>query len=176
MGHRVSLIGIGLFSLVGALGCAPEEQPFEFGRADMEAFVFGTYSGTYIPPEKSGIAMLLQVRPRDAVTRDLAESCATREFSDADNGTPGLEVKCDATSTLVISASLLVNDGTAQVELDGWYTVFGNTLDDGNLWLTYRTAASTRLNVTYQADRWQFCDIRAGETYVGSCTIDARIQ
>jgi hypothetical protein len=174
MGHRVSLIGIGLCSLVGALGCEPEEHPFEFGRADMEAFVYGTYSGTYIPPEASGIAMLLAVRPRDEATRNLA--CATREFADTDNGTPGLEVACDPTSSLAISASLLVNDGTAQVELDGWYTVFGNTLDDGNLWLTYRAAASTRLNVTYEADRWRFCDIRAGETYVGSCTIDARIQ
>jgi hypothetical protein len=174
MGYRVSLFGIGLFSLVGGLGCAPEEDPFEFDRADMEAFVYGNYAGTYIPPEEGGIAMLLQVRPRDEATRDLA--CASREFADTDDGTPGLEVRCDPTSSLVISGSLLVNDGSAQVELDGWYTVFGNTLDDGNLWLTYRNTATTRLNVTYQADRWQFCDIRAGETYVGSCTIDARLQ
>jgi hypothetical protein len=141
----------------------------------MEAFVYGTYAGTYIPPEAGSIAMLLQVRPRDEATRDLA--CASREFSDAEQeGTPGLEVMCDPTTSLVISGTIQVNDGTPPVDLDGWYTVFGNTLDDGNVWLNYRSAASTRLNITYQADRWEFCDIRAGDTYVGSCTVDARIQ
>jgi hypothetical protein len=174
MGIRFSLFAIGLFSLVGLVGCAQEEDPFEFDRADMEALIFGTYQGTYIPPEETAVAMVLQVRPRDEATRDLA--CASREFAGSEQGTPGLEVTCDSTSSLVISGTIHVNDGTVPVDVDGWYTVFGNTLDDGNIWLTYRNSASTRLNATYQLDRWQFCDIRTGDTYVGSCTIDARIQ
>ena len=175
MGNGVRLFGVGSFALVGALGCAQQEEEWQFSRADMEAFVFGTYAGNYILPEETPIAMQLQVRPRDAVTRDLA--CASREFNDSEQGgTPGLDVRCDSTSSLAISGTLLVNDGSPPVDLDGWYTVFGSDLEEGNVWLTYRTSAATRLSVAYQIDRWKFCDIRTGDAYIGSCTIDARIQ
>jgi hypothetical protein len=175
MGNRIPLLRIGLCSLVGALGCAPEEETFEFGRADMEAFVYGAYAGTYIPPEEVAIALVLQVRPRDEATRHLA--CASREFSDSEQpGTPGLEVMCDSTTSLDISGTLHVNDGTTPVELDGWFTVFGTSFGDANVWLNYRNLPTTRLNISYQADRWQFCDIRNGDAYVGSCTIDSRLQ
>jgi len=175
MGHRVSLFGIGLFSLAGGLlGCTQEVEPFEFDRADMEAFVYGTYAGTYIPPEETAIALVLQVRPRDEATRHLG--CASREFADSHDPVPGLEIKCNATTSLSISGTLHVNDGSAPVDLDGWFTVYGSDLQEGNVWLNYRTSAATRLSVAYQVDRWQFCDIRAGETYVGSCTLDGRVQ
>jgi len=83
------------------------------------------------------------------------------------------------TSSLALSATLSLGDGSSPEELDGSFWVMGRTLGGGELSLEYRGLAQTL--VATQADGgWSTCavmaDVADSRTALGSCTLDARAE
>jgi hypothetical protein len=164
---KLGLVSLGfLFLGVMSVGCSSEDEEFEFGRADMEAAVFGTWTGTVTPPGETAAPLTLEIRARDDVARDLA--CASRNFESA----PGLEMQCSTDTTLAVSATLVAGDGASPTELDGDFIVGGTTFSGGDLQLLDRGSIKSRVLAIQEGGAWTWCEV----VDLGDCTLDARVE
>jgi hypothetical protein len=159
-----------------SLGCANDEEEFQYSRADMEAAVFGTWTGTFTQDGTTAVPLTLEIR--EYVDGVRPPACAQRNFSDG-SGTPGLDVRCSASSTLNLTATLVVEDAGLVAEFYGDFTVGGLTLTGGDLSLYDASATPStldgRLYATLVGDTWESCRY-GGEKILGDCTLDARIE
>ena len=172
---KLGLIRVGfLVLLVTPLGCTKEEEEFQYDREDMEAAVFGTWTGTFTPEDATVASLTLDIRAHDDVAR--APACAQRNFSD-DSGTPGLELRCGSGSTLAVSATLVIEGDDSPTEFDGYFDVGGLTFTGGYLSLTGRgSEASTALMSEQDHGAWKGCRYGEGATLLGTCTLDTRVE
>jgi hypothetical protein len=172
---KLDLVRVGfLVTGLGALGCADEDEEFQYDREDMEAAVFGTWTGTHTANDGTAVAMQLEIRSHDEPARSLA--CEDRNFSDH-SATPGLALACSPGSTLAVSATLVV-DGAAESppDLDGYFDVAGLTFSGGSLSLLDRATGTGFLTALLKGEKWEECRYGVGAQVTGSCTLDSRIQ
>jgi hypothetical protein len=164
---------LAFFFLLGLAGCGPDDPEYDFDRADMEAEVFGTWSGSLELEGELAQAYTLDIRARDEPSRSLA--CGERRFSS--DGESSRSLACMQSTTLEISATLTMADGSDSADLDGSFYVYGRTLGAGGLELQYRNV-DRYLTVEQQNDMWRFCRLYAGSPSlgVGTCTLDARTE
>jgi len=171
-GTRRCLGGLSLALALG--GCAQNDEPdWQFDRADMEGAVFGTWKGTFTPTDGQTVPLQLQVRAQDEPVRSL--SCGSRNFS-AGEATPGLGARCIESSSLKLSGTLTIDDGSEAEELDGSFYVIGTRFDSGDLDLFYRDSANHGLSAEFQKEAWISCGLRASEIKAGTCTLDERVE
>ena len=168
---------VGLLAFGGLAGCGgPEEPAWQFDQADMEAALFGTWTGTITPAGGETAPFTLTIRSHDDVAR--TPQCGSRDFS-GDDTTPGFGTRCIESTSLAVSATV-VGDGAAPAETDGQFLVFGTTFHDGDLYLTHRTSEERHLHAHYQEETWRGCEIRSSgtgnEQSIATCTLDERID
>jgi hypothetical protein len=156
--------------VVAVAGCSANDEPdWQFDRGDMEAAVFGTWTGTVTPEGGATLPFTREIRSSDETTRSL--SCGSRNFSEA-GGTPGLSVRCGETTWLALSGTLRV-EGAAPEELTGDFAVHGTSFHEGYLTMHRRDTIDVVLNAKYQQGTWSDC-----ASYVPSrtCTLVERIE
>jgi len=161
--------------VLGLAGCGGNEEPdWQYDQADIEAAVFGTWSGTITPVDAEAVAFTVTIRSHDDVTR--TPQCGERNLSD-DEATPGLGARCVATTSLALSATV-VGDGTESEEADGSFRAMGETFGYGDLNLYYRSSTTRYLVAEYQDGTWAHCNVRGAENanIVAACTLDERVD
>jgi hypothetical protein len=172
MNLAVKRLGLlGLFAFGGTAGCGgPEEPDWQFDQADMEAALFGTWSGTITPVGEVTVPFMVTLRSHDDVAR--APACGNRDFS-GDDATPGLGARCIEVTSLAVSATI-VGDGAESEDADGSFGVLGVTLDNGDLSLDYRSASRWMVASWSDDDGWSHCAVTSDEQAAATCTMDER--
>ena len=79
-------------------------------------------------------------------------------------------------SSLSISGTLVIDDGSDAEELDGTFTIFGTELVYGDVWFDYRDSSLQSLQAEFRDGGFTACQLRAGETSPGSCTLEERVE
>ena len=173
---RMGRFGVSLsLALTGcSLMTAEQDEPdWQYAQEDMEAAVFGTWTGTLTPESGSLSALTLVVRSRDESVRQL--SCGSRTFADNDS-TPGLGVTCVESSSLQLSATLTIGEGTDSREFDGAFDVLGTTLHHGELRLGDAVVENGHLWARWDDGAWSYCELWMNEAMNGTCTLDERAE
>ena len=153
-------------------GCSGDDEPdWQYDQSDMEAAVFGTWTGTFTPDGGEPTAMTLAIRAHDESVRQL--KCGSRTFTSGE-ATPGLGVRCMDSSSLLVSATLSNGDGSISEELDGSFNVDGTTLEWGDLSLG--VPGSSHVWSSWHAGVWSNCELWLDEATNGTCTLDERLD
>jgi hypothetical protein len=152
------------------LGCSNDEEEFQYDREDMEAAVFGTWTGSYTLEGSTAVPLTLDIRARDDVAR--APACNQRSFSEQ-SATPGLELRCGSGSSLAVSATLVVDGDDSPTEFTGYFDVNGLTFTGGYLSLQ---SSSEALMAELHDGAWRSCRHGEGAATDASCTLDARVE
>jgi hypothetical protein len=173
---RMAAFGVSLSLSLASTGCsssstADDKPDWQFEQKDMEGAVFGTWTGTYVPPTNVPAALTLDIRSHDEPVRQL--SCGNRTF--AEGSTPGLGLRCIDLSSLQVSASLTLDEASRPQDLDGAFQVVGTTFDNGELHLDNATL-NLRLFARWDAGAWSYCDVGVGEFTSLPCTLDERAE
>ncbi len=171
---KLVLVRLGLLVLsVASFGCSGnDEEEFEFGQADMEEALFGTWTGTLTASGGNAVPLTLEIRSHDDVARSTA--CASRNFS-GESSTPGLEQQCFVSTSLQVSATLVAGDDASPTEFDGYFMVAGTTFSGGELSLYGRSSDGDRIWTRLDGGTWTPCEIWNGPENLGNCTLDARV-
>jgi hypothetical protein len=160
--------------LAAAAGCSANDEPdWQYGRADMEAAVFGTWTGTYTPEGGTAVPLALEIRASDEPARSL--SCGSRSFAHTE-GTPGLALRCSEASTLALSGTLSFEGGSKYEALEGSFSVYSTEFYGGSLGLGYVNSADVRLDAELSDGAWSVCRMFRAPGPIGSCTLDARAE
>ena len=168
---RLGLLSLGISVLaLTSVGCAGDEEEFQYDREDMEAAVFGTWTGTFTRENSTAVPLTLDIRARDDVAR--APACNQRSFSDG-SGTPGLELRCGSGSSLAVSAMLVVDGDDSPTDFVGYFDVNGLTFTGGYLSLA---SSSEALMAELDHGAWKGCRHGEGAAIGATCTIDSRVE
>jgi hypothetical protein len=85
-------------------------------------------------------------------------------------------LRCTEESSLSVSGTLALDDGSDAKELDGAFTITGTELVYGDLWFSYRDSSLESLAASFRDGGFTTCQLRAGETSPGTCTLDERVE
>ena len=158
-----------LFSVSLSVGCGggDDEEDYRYERADIETAVFGTWRGSWEPVDGSeSTAFELEIRASDG---DLGSMCGNRTLG-------GLRPQCVATSSIAVSGTVSLRDGSEPVELDGGITVPGLTLSEVWVSLTRDGAPFGVVADWTEAEGWSFCRADDGNGgIIAGCTLTERV-
>lgn len=172
---RSSLRGSALLVLLALNGCGgsgEEEEEFEFGKADMESALHGTWVGTWGPADGSETTPFELVihAPSEPGTR---MACGTRTIAESE---PGLSPQCGTVTQLGVSGTATVADSeVGPVELDGYASTFSRIFNHAELELS-RESAPFRLVASWDEEEgFTHCAAFAPDgAALASCTLDER--
>jgi hypothetical protein len=162
-----------LFLFLALSGCGgSDEEEFEFGKADMESALHGTWVGTWSPADGSdAVPFELVIRaPREPGTR---MACGTRILAD---GEVGLSPQCVTVTQLAVSATATIGDGdTEPVELDGYASTDSRIFSHADFDLAGEDAPF-RLVALWESDKgFSHCvALTASGLVVANYTLDER--
>ena len=159
-----------LFSVSLSVGCGggDDEEDYRYERADIETAVFGTWRGSWEPVDGSeATAFELEIRASDG---DLGSMCGNRTLA-------GLRPQCVATSSMAVSGTVSLMDGSEPVDLDGGITVPG--LDLSEVWVSLtRDGAPFGVVADWSSTEggWSFCRADDGNGgIIAGCTLTERV-
>jgi len=162
-------------------GCGPseEEAEFNYGEAEIEALVVGTWSGAWRNTPDSTARFTLDVaRP---ATPDQRASCTSRTFSTSSvTEGPGQRVACGPTTDMNLEATLTIDDGSLELaSLAGHVMIAGEELKGASLWLG---SEDLRLEAIYDHSARSWRDCRATPPPgpeprgpIAECTLEQRV-
>jgi hypothetical protein len=130
----IERISIALFLALTACGGPDEDQDeFEFGKADMEASFHGIWVGTWTPQDGAPSPFQLSIRSPDEPA--LRGACGSRALGDG--AEPSLSPLCLTMTTLGVSATVTIEDGTTDpIDLDGFAETGGSKLTNASIELS----------------------------------------
>jgi hypothetical protein len=160
-------------SLVWLLaGCSSEDTPvFNYGKAEMESAVVGTWTGSWMqgdsPP--SSLTLVIDTQNDPSARRT---ACGSQTFSASPP--PGLRLSCSEMSTLAVTGLLSVDDPTVALDdLSGSYAIHSANFIPGDLYLT-SADGTTQLTANQAADfSWESCSVSLDGVTI-ACTLDSR--
>jgi hypothetical protein len=156
--------------LVVGCGGGEEGDDFKYDGADVQAALFGSWQGTWLPANGDAASDLeLEIRAPDEAP--LGSRCGDRTL-----GSTGLSPQCTPTSSMSVSGTVSVADGSDPVDLDG--TIFVPSLILSEAWVSLtRDGAPLLVNAQWtDAEGWVQCTAQGptGET-LAACTFDAHV-
>lgn len=145
-----------------------DEDEFEFGKADMESALHGTWVGSWTPVNGAETPFELVIRAPDAPGMRMA--CGNRTFSESG---PGLSEQCVTETSLTVSATATITDDDP-IDLDGYAITASMILSNAYLELS-REGAPFRLAAAWDSEQgFTSCSAFGVDgAALASCTLDA---
>lgn len=148
--RRLALL---LAMVTASISCSSSEEPeWQFGAADAQAALTGTWTGTYAAAggATGSLTLVLALASPPATTK-----CGSRTLS------TGLTPACIDMTSIALTGALTTSDGTyAAVPMTGTMTVMATTLTYGDLAL--HAGDGRQLQATWRPSRFENGDLALG--------------
>jgi hypothetical protein len=166
LGDRLCLAALLALAASGCGGSDSESADYEFGAAEVEQLVIGSWTGTWT--ELSGSSARLALDVSRQPTRRTA--CDSRALGEGNQLGPQSSVRCVSSSEMLLAGNLSVQGMFADLPLTGGVWVPGFELNAARLSLS---GNDRRLSAEWHAGSWQECRVQrpTGES-LAECTLE----